>query len=332
MKLNKQAIQDILQASTILGTGGGGRYDSAMKAVASLQSIELINAGDLAVDDIVITAYGAGGLTKPACDKAAIKRGLRLLEQNLGKKVRAIVPVEIGPYSLAMAFELASSLGVPILDGDLVGLRSVPEIYIELVTLAQLERCPLVFGNNAGDLMLMKSSESPESLELIIRNFADMSASNVFVLGYPMVKQQLTQCLTAESVSYCKDFESKLSSDFTFVAQGEVTADGKKEVDGFTEGSLRIEDGTDIYDVLFKNEYLVLLKNQKVLVTCPDFICVVDAKTKQGLNNGDDNLGKQVDIYMRPAIKQWRTKEGLALFSPKKLGLDYQQKILEQSR
>lgn len=331
MKLNKKQTEEIIKSSTILGTGGGGRLDSAMSVIKNIPPPTLISFDDLDSDDIVITAYGAGGLTKPKNTTQIMTKGLELLQQRLGKPIKAIVPVEIGPYSLAAAFEIAAQLGVPVVDGDLVGYRSVPDIYIELVTLANLSRCPLVFGNNEGDIVLLDEASSPERLEQIIRSFADESVSNTFVLGYPYFKQELSKCLAKDSVSYCLKMESKLDKEFDLIGSGIVTEDVKEEVDGFTRGCLLIKDSETMFQVEFKNEYLVLLKNKEVLVTCPDFICVVDQTTGLGLNNGDDNTGRKVTIYARPALKEWRTKQGLALFSPIKLGLNYQQKVLEQS-
>jgi DUF917 family protein len=328
MKLSKTQIRQIIESSTILGTGGGGRLDSAMSVIEKLPPMDLISFNDLGPDDIVITAYGAGGLTKPKNTTQVMTNGLELLQKQLGKPIKAIVPVEIGPYSLAAAFEIAAQLNIPVVDGDLVGYRSVPEIYIELVTLADLSRCPLVFGNNEGDLVLLDKASNPERLEQIIRSFADESVSNTFVLGYPYKKADLNKCLAKDSVSYCLTIKDELEKDFQLVCNGTVKEDVKKEQDGFTRGYLIVESKDSLYRVEFKNEYLVLLKGEDTVVTCPDFICVLDETNGLGINNGDDNTGKQVRIYVRPAIKEWRTKDGLGLFTPEKLGLSYKQKVM----
>lgn len=330
MKLTKTEIREIILGSTVLGTGGGGRYDSALETIKDVTGVELISLNDLGTDDIAITAYGAGGLTKPRNTNQVVRNGFKLLQQNIGKPISAIVPVEIGPYSLAAAFMMASDLGVPVVDGDLVGCRSVPEIYIELVTLAGLPRTPLVCGNNAGDRLLIDQESSPESLEATVRSFADRSESNVFVLGYPYTKAQLERCLAEGSVLYGMAIEEKLRTDFEFVAAGTVSKDVKSEIGGFTQGQLIIKGEDAEYTVLFKNEYMVLLKNNKLIVTCPDFICVRDVSTGRGLNNGDDNAGLKVEIYIRPALKAWRTANGMNLFSPQKLGFSYNQKVMRQ--
>lgn len=330
--VNNTKINEIIRGSTVLGTGGGGRYDSAIEAVKTIPSIELISYDELRDGDTIITVYGAGGLTKAANTESVIQQGLETLETRLGKPIKAVVPVEIGPFSLAMAFDLAVKLKLPVVDGDLVGFRSVPEIFIELVTLVDLPRTPLVFGNNAGDLLVLEKEASAESLERTIRAFSDQSESNTFVLGYPYTKEQLGKCLAKGSVSYCINIQQKLDEEFRLVDSGVVSTNSKKETGGFTQGSLKIKaaSGT-VYEAIFKNEYLVLLKDGATLVTCPDFICLVDEATGLGLNNGDSNVNKKVKIYAKAAIKEWRTKQGLALFSPCKLGLNYQQKIVERS-
>lgn len=328
MKIDKEKLLEIIKGSTILGTGGGGRYDSALSVLENLAMAEMITFDELGDEDIVITAYGAGGLTKEKNSEKVILEGIALLQKQLSKKIAAVVPVEIGPYAIAQAFEMAEILGVPVVDGDLVGCRSVPEIFIELVTLADLKRTPLVLGNNEGDLLLLDREADAVSLERIVRSFADISTSNSYVLGYPYDKAQLETCIANGSVSYCLDVASDLTSAFQFVGKGKIISDSKSESGGFTKGTLEIQGENNIYKVEYKNEFLILFKDDELVVTCPDFICIVDSETMLGINNGDDNRGKQVDIYIKPAISQWLTPEGIELFSPRNLGYDCDQKLV----
>lgn len=324
-------IDAILKGSTILGTGGGGRYDEACRVVAEVNAIELVSVGDLAPDDVVISAYGAGGLTKSAVSPDTVRNAVGELCSRVGN-VAAVVPVEIGPYSLAAAFQVASYLGLPVVDGDFVGYRSVPEIFIELITLAGQERCPLVVANEEGDLLVLARTANDDSLEKIVRSFADGSESNTIVAGYPVSVGQLRDSLADGSVSYCRSVSDRWNLNFDVIATGVVVSDDKVERDGFTSGSIRIRSDGDSGDVEvgFKNEYMVARRDGDVLVTCPDFICVVDRDGGLGLNNGDTNTGKSVEVAVRPAIAPWRTPEGLALFSPRRLGIDVDQVLWER--
>jgi len=333
MKLTKQAVDKLLQQATILGTGGGGRLVNARKLLRRLtfKPVTLVSVADLPTTGCVVTAYGVGGLTKPAVDRPAIRqRCQELLSERLGQPIVGVIPVEMGPGSVAQAIALAIALDVPLVDGDLAGQRAVPEIFIELVTLAKQERCPMVLANAEGDFVILDKLSSPEKIETIARTFADMSASNALAVGYPLSKKQLLKSAAPGSVRYCLELGKKLSPDFTLVATGTVTADTKQDKGGFTVGRLKIAAENSTCTVEFKNEYMVLVKDATVLVTCPDLICVVDTQTGLGLNNGEDNLGKKVAIYIKPAVAPWQTAAGRKLFSPRALGLGYSQKVIKE--
>lgn len=324
MQIANEEMKSILAGSTILGTGGGGRYDEALSIVEDVPAVELIDVSEFPESSLCITAYGAGGLTKPAVSHDTVIRTLEEYQSLIGL-VSAIVPVEIGPYSLAAAFQTANILDLPVVDGDLVGFRSVPEIFIERVTLADLNRCPLVVANEDKEMLWLDETESAFTIEKKVREFADISWSNTIVIGYPFLKSQLDRCLARSSVSYCTTLAKEIPSDFVLVNSGRVVNDAKQELNGFTVGELVIASGNTKSRVLYKNEYLVLIENSLVMATCPSLICVVDRDTGLGLNNGDENLGKEVDIWVKLAIDAWNTPEGLELFSPRSLGFDYEQ-------
>src|SRR6185369_14103720 len=147
MQLTKSDIESVIRASTILGTGGGGRLDNAQKLLTAinLEGLRLVPIVDLPSAGYVVTAYGIGGLTKSSVSQQVVrKRCQELLGERLDGPIIGVIPVEIGPGSLAQAIALATALDVPLVDGDLAGFRAVPEIFIELMTLAKLERCPMV--------------------------------------------------------------------------------------------------------------------------------------------------------------------------------------------
>ena len=57
MKLSKRQTQEIIKGSTILGTGGGGRLDSALSVIGKLAPPNLISFDDLNTDDIVRSGW-----------------------------------------------------------------------------------------------------------------------------------------------------------------------------------------------------------------------------------------------------------------------------------
>ena len=91
MKIDKEKLLEIIKGSTILGTGGGGRYDSALTVLDKLGMAEMIAFDELGDDDIVITAYGAGGLTKEKNSEKVILEGIALLQKQLSKVTWSVV-------------------------------------------------------------------------------------------------------------------------------------------------------------------------------------------------------------------------------------------------
>ncbi len=326
MIYNNVQIEEILKGSSVLGTGGGGRIDESLRLMCDITDAEIIPIAELDSEAIAVTAYGAGGLTKPSVTVVTMMRAREVLQAHVGR-IDAIVPVEIGPYSLAVAFIVARALGVPVIDADVVGYRSVPEIYIELATLANIDRCPLVVANETGDLFTLESVNSIESLEEIVRRFADFSSSNTLVMGYPMSRDELNRGTAAGSVSFCGE-DIRDNENVVAIAAGTITDDTKRERDGFTVGTLTIETEQGMLYVDYKNEFIVLRSAKEVLLTVPDLILLVDRHSRWGINNGDDNIGKHVDVLGMAAIPEWRTREGIDLFHPRRLGFDVDVKLL----
>jgi hypothetical protein len=148
LKLEKrEQVEDLARGLTVLGTGGGGQPEKGLKTVLSElddgKTIALIGASDLADDEWVAcvwlmgTIYHASskrkdemkifGLESPKyTTKAYLAKAVKELEQFTGKKIRAIIPPELGGENTLTAIATASYLGLSVVDGDYVG-RAAPK-------------------------------------------------------------------------------------------------------------------------------------------------------------------------------------------------------------
>lgn len=77
-----------------------------------------------------------------------------------------------------------------------------------------------------------------------------------------------------------------------------ITSQKNKSEGGFEQGEYQVKAKSKNYTVVYKNENLVLLKDSKVLVTCPDSISLLDLKSFEEINNFEDNIGKNVAILV----------------------------------
>lgn len=342
-KLKPKDIGQIIEGANLLGTGGGGTVSGASSILRKIKNpVQLISLEEMKNTDLVCTVFGIGG--KQNCDPVkASKSALALFQKVLNKNIAAIIPVEVGAMAVANALFIASELNIPLLDSDIVGLRSSPEVFLETITLANLERTPCAIADDKGNQAVLWKSESLEKLEQFLRNFAISVGGDAFIAGYPIKARQLKNVIFDGSITtslktgvllkklknqdislvdFCQELEWKL------LGTGKIKKQKKDNIKGFSQGTYAITSAKNVFTVVFKNENIVVLREKNILLTSPDSISLLDLSTCQAINNFEDNRNRNVAILGKQAIPLWRSTRGKNLFSPKNLGLNYKQKLL----
>jgi hypothetical protein len=347
MKLLKtKSLNRLILGSSLLATGGGGSLQSAKRLIKKLtKPIKLISLNELSPNDTVMTVFGIGGQEK--CNPViAAKAALNCFQTTFRQKVKAIIPVEIGPLAIAMPSFIAAEINLPLLDADIVGFRSSPEVFLETITIPGLSREPSVIANDQGDTLILYSSQNIQTTEKILRDFAVHSGGDAIVLGYPLKRKDIDQVVGRNSLSFSLKLGQQLQSlknqslslkkfcrrnNFIILGQGKIIKQEKSINQGFTLGkyTIRSNSQNQKLDIFIKNENIALAKNGQIILTVPDLICLLDTDIFIGLNNFDKNIGKNIAILAKKSLPIWRTKKGLKLFSPKNLGFNLPQKILE---
>lgn len=343
MTINKNLLKKIVIGASVLGTGGGGSYKLGIRTAESFtNTVDLISLNSLSDNEIVVTTFGVGGLKKFGDDKKIVKKNMQILEKKIKAKISYLMPVEIGPSSVANIFSIASQIQCSVIDADIVGYRASPEVFLETITLADINRCPLVAANSEGDVITINNLTSPQLIEKILRHFSLESKSKVYVVGYPMKIEQIRNIVGEGSVSFAlvvgkilervKDTKLLINSlkklGFIYFCKGTIIKQEENNLPGFTAGKLTISSNTNQYTVYYKNEFLTLQKNQKTILSCPDSIILIDADEKRGINNGENNVNNQVLLFGRKALPIWRTSAGKKLFSPQNVGYKFPQVLL----
>jgi len=343
MIVSKKDLVYILRGAQVYATGGGGTLAASIAFIEKITNpVTLMQIDQLTPDDIVCTIFGVGG--KLSSDPLiASQSALTVFQKILNKKISAIIPVELGALAVANALYFASALQIPLLDSDIVGMRCSPEIFLETITLMKIQRTPCVIADDSNTIAVLWNSESLEKLETFLRNFAISSGGSAYVAGYPLTKTDLTNSVPEGSITnaltmgYLLEQTSKKNmsfkafckkTDWQYIDCGTIQTEEKKDTNGFIEGFYTIETKTNQYRIVFKNENLVLLQNNNVLLTCPDSISLLDTTTYEAVTNFEANKSKKVAIIAKKAIPIWRTHKGKQLFSPENIGLPYVQKLL----
>jgi len=324
-------LKFLLSGSTFYGTGGGGDPKLAEKIYRSLKRpVKLRKINDFTANEIFITTYTVGGLNQQLIKRKIIAKSLSIYQKLINQKISGIIPVEIGPLSLALSVNLAGKLNLPLIDADFVGGRSTPEVFLETISLFNIPRAPLLVINNLGKYKILMRSKNYLAEEKFLRQFADKSGGFALVLGYPITQKVAKKSLCQKTVSLAiktgeKINQGKLVGKLLF--QGKITTIKDIKQNGFTSKIMEIKNKQDLGKLYLKNENLIFWLNNKPLLTCPDLIILLN---KNNLPLYNLNLKKNliVKVVGLPAQSLWRTKNGLKLFNPKLFGFNFAPKLL----
>jgi DUF917 family protein len=331
--ISKAEINDLLVGSTFYGTGGGGSPQLAKKIYRSLlknQPFKLKSINKFQPDDLFITTYTVGGLSQKLIKKSIFNQAQLIYQKYLNKEIAGIIPVEIGPLSLALAVNLASKLNLPLVDADFVGGRSTPEVFLETITFFNIPRTPLLVINNQGNYQILNSSKNYFEEETFLRQFAEKSGGFALVLGYPITQKKAIKSLITKTVSLAIKTGKTLNQKKSVgqcIFQGKISKIKSINQGSFTAKLIEIKNNNDIAKLYLKNENLIFWINKKPVLTCPDLIILLDKENKP-IFNLNLKLNQKVSVIGLPAQTLWRSQKGLKLFNPKLFGFNFKPKLL----
>lgn len=354
--LSKQEIYDILYGCTILGTGGGGSIEEGFlmieKCFKGGKKFILANLNELSDDDMIITPYYCGAVspnedTEENSEKQCMLDGdtavkaVKIMEEYYKNKISGVVPTELGGANTAAAFYVAAMMDKYIVDGDPAG-RAVPELQHSTYFTNDLPMAPIALANKIGDTAIYLNVRDDFRAEELIRSFAVASGNSVAVADHLAAGKKIKQSLIPGTLSYAykigkayrkaKENNRNIAQAVAYEGKGRVIFKGKVKDykwdtrDGFTFGEVVI-DGLDKHwdsemKIWIQNENIMSWLNKEVYVTVPDLICIINDDTKEPVTNPNYTLGMNVSIFALPAPKEWVTKKGLEVFSPRSFGFD----------
>ena len=109
---------------------------------------------------------------------------VRALEDDGGKPVEAIVPVEMGASNVPGPIAAALELGVPLVDGDYAGGRAIPEVPQTMPEIHGVPSCPLSFVTRWGDVVIVRDTVSTAMVDRIGRHILVAAQGGVGVSCY----------------------------------------------------------------------------------------------------------------------------------------------------
>ncbi len=351
--LNLKEAYWLVEGATILGVGGGGDPEQGLRTLKSLldngKKLLIVQLDEARQDDLLVSPYYVGTVAKRAAtpQKKIVQpfhEAVKTLERVFAKKVGATIPSEIGGGNTSAALAIASELGIPTLDGDLMG-RAGPELHQSTVHIFGFSPTPASIVSETGNKVLIESVSSVDDYESIARYISVVSGGHAAVVDTPLNKEQAKKCVIQNTLSLCielgrvreesaekgKDPVSAVASKLKngkVIFRGVVSKYKWEDKSGFLFGEATLQGigewRSHIFKSWIKNEHIFAFLDERPYVMPPDLYTFVTPTEAKGITNDELKEGMEVAVIGASAPEVWRTEVGLKLFGPRHFGFDYE--------
>lgn len=353
MKISHGDIDNIALGGSFLATGGGGDMLVgrliAKYALEAHGDVDLLSLDDL---DDGATVIAVGGVGAPTIMQEKISNGreplwaLEALERYIGKTADALIAFEAGGLNALVPFIPAVQRGLPVLDADGMG-RALPELQMESFSIYGVSATPLALASEHHDTAIINARNSHVA-ERLVRDFAVIAGG-----GHCISAEHVMDGATAKrvsvpgTISLCLEVGRRLTACRGDIAgflaslaecmadthygvcrrlfEGKVVDVDRRVEGGFDVGEVRLEAFSDADDVLtltFQNEFLVARRNQTVIATVPDLICLVDNETVEPITAERMRYGQRATVIGIGAPDIMRSAQALTAVAPRCFGFD----------
>lgn len=345
-------LPDLARGATLLGTGGGGDPYIGTKLVERVlgdRGITILDPDELADDLFVIPTAQMGAPTVmiekiPAGTEPTL--ALRTLEDHLGRKADATMPIECGGINSMIPLIVAAETGLPVVDADGMG-RAFPELSMETFAVYGVHGSPLAVAGERGERVVIDTGDDDRQMEWLARGITIRLGGVAHIAEYAMTGADVRRTAVPRTLSMALSIgrairEARERHDSPFDAlvaalaptlyahvrdlfTGKVTDVERRTTEGFARGRATISssDGSDAdaLEIVFQNENLVARRAGEVIAIVPDLICVVDAETCEPITTEGLRYGQRVRVLGISTPELMRTPAALEAFGPSAFGL-----------
>ncbi|EWT07963.1 hypothetical protein N864_11605 [Intrasporangium chromatireducens Q5-1] len=351
-QITKDDLSDLARGATLLGTGGGGDpYIGQMlvERVLGDGAITVLDPDEIDDDLFVIPTAQMGAPTVmvekiPAGTEPSLS--LRILEEHLGRKADATMPIECGGINSMIPLIVAAETGLPVVDADGMG-RAFPELSMETFAVYGVHGSPLALAGERGERVIIDTGDDDRQMEWLARAITIRLGGVGHIAEYAMsgadvkrtaVPRTLSMALTLGRAireareanrspfeAIAETLSTTLYAHVRTLFEGKVVDVDRRTTEGFAKGVARIAptDGHDEeLEIRFQNENLIALRNGELVAIVPDLICVVESESAEPITTEGLRYGQRVRVLGISTPDMMRTPEALAAFGPSAFGLD----------
>ena len=306
--------------------------------------VQLLDPEDLADDDLVavVSTQGAPLVGQERLkDPEIAARPVRMMEEYLGCRFRALMPVEIGGSNAFQPLLVAAETGLPVVDADAMG-RAYPEAQMTSFAVHDLQMFPLTMADVRDNEVVIARAASWKWMERTSRRICTEWGSVAATCKAPRSGREVKDCGILHTVSQAialgeavlaarAGHEDPIAAVLRQEAgrllfRGKVADVARRTTEGFLRGHADL-DGLDGnagqgFQLDFQNEFTIGRHDGRPVVMTPDLICVLDSVSGDAVGTETLRYGQRVTVLALPAPPVLLTPRGLDLVGPRAFGYD----------
>ncbi len=348
MELKIEDVDDLCTGAAFLGAGGGGDpYIGGLmikQELAANRKIEVIDPDELEDNKLIIPTAMMGAptvlLEKIPSGEEPI-RALQVVEKELGRRADATMPTEVGGINSTIPLFVGARLGIPVVDADGQG-RAFPELQMETFAIEGIKGCPLGISDEKGDTSLVLTDDN-HRMEWIARGITIRFGGTAYFANFPMCGAEVKRSAVKHTLSLARkigkiirnthllkqdpfdELCSFLATTSYAVARvifdGKITDVDRRTSEGFTLGSVSIDNSHGRCTIEFQNENLVARVEGEVIAIVPDIISILDSETAMPITNETLRYGQRVKVIAVRVPPIMRSEAALKQFGPEAFGM-----------
>jgi len=342
----------LVAGATIMGTGGGGSSEKGLgllkETIRSGRKLEVVPLDSLRDDSTIAVPYFVGSVAPgeskkkiPVKIKDPIKIAVAQLEEGLGRKIDAFAATELGGLNTPIALSIGAQLGLPMVDGDLLG-RAGPELHQCTAHLHNIPMSPSAIVTETGNVVIVKNYGGIDDYEATARHLSVIAGRSAAVVDTPMTLVQARKAVLQGTIDLChrlgkavrkarRDSRDPVQAVIQTLGgwklfQGKVRKFKWKDESGFLKADLILDGVGEFRGRKLKswimNEHIMVWLDRKPAVMPPDLMSLLRSNG-EGVTNGQLKVGMELTAVAAKAPKIWRTAKGLELFGPRHFGFPF---------
>ncbi|MBM7520438.1 DUF917 domain-containing protein [Nocardioides nitrophenolicus] len=321
-RIEREDVDAFAAGAAILGAGGGGDVRVGAHLLRHLlaeRSLRLVPAADLPPDGIVVHTGAVGSpdvISERLLSPVDLARAAAAVAEQVMGPIRAAAAFEIGGLNALVGAIGAIELGLPFVDGDLMG-RAFPKLTQNTLALNGVAPVPLAVASPAGDVVVVPLM-GPRAVEPILAGITAGMGGAASVAGYPIAAGDLDRMGVRGSVSACIELGRRflaarsaalpvLIGDLGARLHGVGRVEEIVPRSSTAPGTLTVIDGGDgaVVRVDHQEEFLATTVDGVPGASTPDVVAVLDNRSRRPLQVEEVRVGQAVVVCSLPALHTW---------------------------